>query len=410
MTRKIAFVLKGYPRLSETFIAQEILALEQRRLNIVIVSLRHPTDKSRHPVHKQIKAEVVYLPEYLYQEPRRVFRAWLAVRRRPGYAKARKTWLTDVRRDRTPNRVRRFGQALVLAHELGASVDWMHAHFLHTPASVTRYAAMISSRPWSCSAHAKDIWTIDDWEKREKLSDLEWLVTCTKANAEHLKSLAPNSDRVALVYHGLNLDRFKAPNRNDLERDGSDSTAPVRLLTVGRAVPKKGFDLLLQALAQLPDTLHWQLEQVGGGSELSKLGEMAERLGISDRISWSGAMAQPEVIKRYNNADLFVLPSRITEDGDRDGLPNVLMEAQAHAVACLSTSISGIPELIEDGRTGVLVPADNVAALSEALLRLITDPAKRTELGQAGCQRVNQSFDMNAGIDDLERRFAKDVA
>jgi len=406
MRKKLAFVLKGYPRLSETFIAQEILALEQRGLDIVIVSLRHPTDVKRHPVHESITADICYLPEYLYQEPARVIKAWWSMRGQPGYRQATKDWLRDLKRDRSSNRIRRFGQALVLAHERGSSVDWLHAHFLHTPASVTRYAATVLNKPWSCSAHAKDIWTIEDWEKREKLADMQWLVTCTKANAEHLDSLAPDRQRVSLVYHGIDLKRFQPRPKVGEQRDGSDAANPVRLLSVGRAVPKKGYDILLKALAGLPANLHWQFQHIGGGSELDSLREQADSLAIADRIEWLGAMAQPEVFQLYSSADLFVLPSRITADGDRDGLPNVLMEAQAHALSCLSTSISGIPELINDGQTGKLVASEDVDALREALEQLITQPELRERFGQAGCDRVNQVFDMNHGIDELQQRFA----
>src|SRR6266700_673298 len=145
----VAFVLKGYPRLSETFIAQEIRALEQRGLGIQIVSLRHPTDRTRHPVHGQIRAPVLYLPEYLKDEKRRVFAAWRRARLLPGYAAARRIWLADLARDPTPNRIRRFGQALVLAAELAPGVTRLHAHFLHTPASVARYCAILCGLPWS---------------------------------------------------------------------------------------------------------------------------------------------------------------------------------------------------------------------------------------------------------------------
>ena len=134
-------LLKGYPRLSETFIAQEILELERRGLPIEIVSLRHPTDKNTHPVHDEIRASVRYLPEYLYKEVGRVWRAWRAVRNLPAYKAVRGLWLADLKRDFTPNRVRRFGQALVLAAELPEEIQHLYAHFLHTPASVTRYAA-----------------------------------------------------------------------------------------------------------------------------------------------------------------------------------------------------------------------------------------------------------------------------
>src|SRR5690349_6813921 len=134
---RVAFVLKGYPRLSETFIAQEIAALERRGLEILIVSLRRPTDTRRHAVHDDIRAAVLYLPEYLLLEPWRVFRAWLRQRKTSNYKNSRNIWLRDLLRDPTPNRVRRFGQALVLADELPRDVKRLHAHFLHTPASVT---------------------------------------------------------------------------------------------------------------------------------------------------------------------------------------------------------------------------------------------------------------------------------
>jgi len=295
---------------------------------------------------------------------------------------------------------------MVLAHELGTEVDWLHAHFMHTPASVARYAATMTGLPWSCSAHAKDIWTIDDWEKREKLEDLQWLVTCTAFNASHLSELAPDDERVSLVYHGLDLTRFATAGVDDhgADRDGTGPD-PVRLLSVGRAVPKKGYDVLIAALAALPKTLAWRFTHIGGGSELEKLKAAAAAAGIEDRIEWLGAQAQTEVLARYRSADLFVLPCRITEDGDRDGLPNVLMEAQSQGLACLSTSISGVLELIEADETGVMVESENVAALTGALERLIRSPQERARLGQAGEQRVRDSFDMVHGIDDLARRF-----
>ncbi|HUQ76641.1 MAG TPA: hypothetical protein VM183_18115, partial [Burkholderiales bacterium] len=149
---RVAFVLKGYPRLSEAFIAQEIAALERCGLDIMIVSLRRPTDDRRHPVHDEIRAPVHYLPEYLYQAPLRLLRAWLRIRKKDTYRKARAIWLRDLRRDPTPNRIRRFGQALVLAAELPAHAGWLHAHFLHTPASGVAYASLLVGLPWTCSA------------------------------------------------------------------------------------------------------------------------------------------------------------------------------------------------------------------------------------------------------------------
>jgi glycosyltransferase involved in cell wall biosynthesis len=402
---RVAFVLKGYPRLSETFIAQEILALEQRGLDIQIVSLRHPTDRARHPVHGQIRAPVLYLPEYLKDEPRRVFAAWHRVRHLPGYAAARRAYLADLARDPTPNRIRRFGQALVLAAELAPDIGHLHAHFLHTPASVARYAAIISGLGWSVSAHAKDIWTSPAWEKRGKLASAQWAVTCTQSGRDHLAELAPALGRVALSYHGLDLDRFPPPPCRDGGGDGSDPACPVTVLSVGRAVEKKGYDDLVAALALLPPDLAWRFVHIGGGALAARLKRQAGRLGLDPRIEWRGARPQPEVLAACREADLFVLAAKIGKDSDRDGLPNVLMEAQSQRLACVATTLPGIAELIEDGRTGVLVPPGNPPALAASLAALIRDPARRARLGAAGEARVRREFDMRGGIAALAALF-----
>lgn len=407
MTRTVVFVLKCYPRLSETFIAQEIAALEKRGIEINIVSMRHPADEERHPIHSEIKAPVLYLPEYLHREPLRIFRAWLRQRRKPTYRAARAIWWRDFRRSPHRDRLRRFGQAIVLADELAENCRHLHAHFLHTPASVARYAAKLTSLPWSCSAHAKDIWTTTDREKAEKLNDMEWLVTCTEVARAHLSALAPNEDRVELVYHGIDFARFNAYQRAMTHKDGSDEADPLIILSVGRAVPKKGYDVLLRALGNLPTHLQWRFEHLGGGMELPKLKEQARHLGITNKIVWHGPREQKSVLQACRNADIFVLASRITEEGDRDGLPNVLLEAQSQGLACVSTRVSGIPELILDGETGLLVPQEDPAALAQAIHRMITDPATRHRLGQGGFSRVREYFSHEAGADRIAAKFSQ---
>ena len=405
----IAVVLKGYPRLSETFIAQELLALEQRGFSLALFSLRRPTDGAVHPVHAEIKAPVSYLPEYLHHGVVRVWRAWRRVRRLPGYRSAFRTWWHDMRRDFTRGRARRFGQALVLASELPGDVVHLHAHFLHTPASVTRYAALVRGLPWSCSAHAKDIWTLPEWEKREKLRNSAWTVTCTAQNAEHLRGLAGSRACVDLVYHGIDTARFPPPA--EPSRTLNDETdSPMRLLTVGRAVDKKGIDDLLHALALLPADVPWRLVHIGGGPLLPALKELARRLGLDPRVQWIGAQAQAAVLAAYRSADIFVLASRVSGDGDRDGLPNVLMEAQSQRVPCIATRVSAIPELIIHGVTGLLVEPRSPAALAQTLSRLMRDPAQRRTLGHAGFQRTTTCFSLHAGIDRLAGRFAASVA
>lgn len=401
----VAFILKGYPRLSETFIAQEIRGLERRGLDIRLVSLRHPTDAARHPIHAEIEAPVLYLPEYLKHEPGRVLRGWRAARRLPGYAAARRRWLADFRRDPTANRVRRFGQACVLAAELPADVGRLHFHFLHTPASVARYAALMRGLPFSGSAHAKDIWTTPDWDLAEKLAEADWIATCTASGAAHLRTLAPDPARVALVYHGVDLARFPPPAAIARRADG-----PVTLLSVGRLVAKKGYDDLIDALARLPADLDWRLVQIGGGDLAEPLRRRAAAAGIAGRIDWRGPQPQEAVLAALRAADLFVLASKIAADGDRDGLPNVLMEAQSQGLPVVATAVSAIPELIRDGETGRLVPPQDPAALAEALAELIADADARARLGAAGAARVRADFDAARCLDDLADRFGLESA
>jgi len=404
----IALVVKGYPRLSETFIAQEILGLEQRGLPIEIVSLRHPYDPSIHPIHEQIKARVRYLPEYLYQEPLRVLKAWWRVRCWPNYRRLRSLWLKDFRRDFTANRIRRFGQALVLAAELPASIKLLYVHYLHTPASVARYAGLLKGLPYTVSAHAKDIWTSPSWELREKLQDCRWLTTCTEANRTYLGELAPESD-VFLTYHGLDAARFPKPSER-MGVDGSDPNQPVQLLSVARLVAKKGVDTLLEALSMLPSDLHWRYVHIGGGAEKEAIKAKASDLDLVDRIDWQGAKAQADVIAAYQNADLFVLACRIADDGDRDGLPNVFMEAGSQELPVVSTAVSAVPELITDGENGLLVAPDDPASLAKALETLMRNPAQRQELGKRGRDIVLKRFSMETGLDQLTARLLAELA
>lgn len=407
--RCVAVVVKGWPRLSETFIAQEVLGLERKGLRQLVVSLRRPTDTAVHALNRQVAAAVLYLPEYLHEEPGRVLRAVLEAVAMRGFLPALGVWLADLARDPTRNRIRRFGQACVLAAERPADVAWLHSHFLHTPASVTRYAALLAGLPWSFSAHAKDIWTSPDWELRGKLASARWGVTCTATGLDRLAALAPEPGRVELLYHGLDFARFPEPPAARPPRDGGDPADPVRLLSVGRAVEKKGFDLVLEALARLPADRHWRWTHIGGGERLAALKAQATALGLGDRVEWRGAQAQDAVIAAYAGADLFVLPCRQAKDGDRDGLPNVLMEAQALALPCLATRMAAVPELIEDGVTGTLVPPDDAAALAAALERLIGDPALRARLGAAGAGRVRRDFGCDAGIGRLFARFTRGI-
>ncbi len=399
----LAVVVKGWPRLSETFIAQELVALEQAGLQFDIWSLRHPTDTKRHPLHDRLRARVHYLPEYLFDEPDRVAHARAAARALPGYGAAYDLWRADLRRDATRNRVRRFGQACVLATELPPGTRGLYSHFLHTPSSVARYAAVMRGLPWSFAAHAKDIWTSPEWEKREKLAgphSAQFGATCTAYGARHLRELAGDPAKIDLIYHGLDLSRFPDAPARPLRRPGD----PLRLLSVGRLVEKKGFDRLIAALALLPAGIDWRWTHIGGGDLLGPLQAQAQAAGIADRIDWRGACDQPEVIAAMRDADLFVLPSRIAADGDRDGLPNVLMEAASQLVPIISTAVAAIPEFIVSGTHGLLA-RDDPKELAEAIETLARDPARAQAMAEAARKRLIAEFTMQPGIDRLAARL-----
>lgn len=400
----VAFLLKGYPRLSETFITREIHALEQRGLDVRIYSLRRPTDRARHPLHDKIRAVPRYLPEYLHREPLRVLRAWRQVSRRPGHRRAWRAFMRDLRRDFTRNRARRFGQALVLTAELDSGIKHLHAHFFHTPGSVARYASLLSGLPWSCSAHAKDIWTQGEDEMREKLKTCAWLVTCTRHNAEFLSRLQSRPGQVALVYHGVDIAQFAPPGSESPSSTSQPPPRTLQLLSVGRAVPKKGYEVLLRALARIQD-LDWRFTHIGGGPLLGQLRRRAQRLGIAKRIHWRGAQASEAVLRAYRAADVFVLASCISGDGDRDGLPNVLLEAQSQRVACVATRVSGIPELIDHGETGLLAAQNDDRELARALRLLLGDAGLRAKLAAAGYKKVREEFPLQRGIDQLMEKF-----
>lgn len=406
----VAIAMKGYPRLSETFIAQELLGLQRLGLPFAIWSLRHPTDGARHMMHQEITAPLHYLPEYLHDDWPRVLRGIASALARPSIVRLLGVFLSDLARDPTRNRLRRFGQACVMARELPAGTRHLHVHYLHTPASVIRYAALSRGLSWSFSAHAKDIWTTPDWEKCEKIADAGWGVTCTRDGHAELARLADRAEKVALLYHGLDLQRFPAPPETRVPRDGSDPAEPVRFITIGRAVAKKGFDDLLAALVLLPAEPNWRLIHIGGGEMLAALKAQAEKLGLAARIEWRGPQAQDAVIAALREADLFVLPSKQAENGDRDGLPNVVMEAASQALPIVATDFAGIPEFVQHGREGLLLRPSDVTALAKALERLARDPQERATLGAAAFARLRTEFSAQAGLERIHRALLAAVA
>ena len=225
-------------------------------------------------------------------------------------------------------------------------------------------------------------------------------MTCTEANRAHLAELAPPG-KVELVYHGLDLSRF--PGKPLVQEP---KTGPLIILSVCRLVEKKGVDVLLEALARLPNEPEWRFVHAGGGPLKAAMRKKARALGIAERVTWRGALAQRELLEAYRGADIFALASRVARDGDRDGLPNVLMEAQSQGLPCVATRISAIGELVRDGVSGLLVADNDAAALAAALAALLADPARRRALGEAGEARVRAHFALEPNLERLAGKFA----
>ena len=384
---RAAIIVKGYPRLSETFVAQELLELQKHGLDFTIYSLRQPTSQEIHPIHGEITADIEYLPEYLYKDLTRLIKCWWKVRKLNTYREAISFWIKDLARDFSFNRVRRIGQAIVLSAEISSNVELLYAHFLHTPASVARYTSMLLNIPWSCSAHAIDVWTTPEWEIRDKVEHCKWIITCTKTNQKYLNKFTDDPEKIKMAYHGIDLKRFPANKKNYFK-----SNTVTRLLSVGRVVEKKGFEDLLLALSRLPKNLNWTFEHIGGGKDLNRLKKLAVSYHISEKIIWRGTCSQNEVLSSYTDADIFILASKIARNGDRDGLPNVLIEAQSQGIPCISTRVSAIPELIQDGNNGLLVEPGDVDGLCTNLGRLIESQSERKRIGISGQDLVFQEF------------------
>jgi glycosyltransferase involved in cell wall biosynthesis len=403
---RLAVVVKGFPRLSETFVARELAALEARGIDFTLHALRQPGSDAK-LVDNIVRAKPQYLPEYLRDERWRVLRAYLKARRLPGFADAWRAFRRDWPRDRGRARLRRLGQACVLATELPVSIDHIYAHFAHSPASVVRYAAKMLGITYSISAHAKDIWTAPDWDLQEKIADATFLAVCNQAGADRLKSIG-DASKVHLIRHGLPRSSMHQILRAQW-RDGRDPAAPVRLICVARAVEKKGLRTLVAALALLPKNLAYELHHIGSGPLLDDLKALAQTAGVSDKIKWLGAQAHARVMTELDESDLFVLPANVARDNDRDGIPNAILEAQGRGVPVLSARAGGIGEAVQDKVTGRLVPPSEPQALATVLAELITDPSQRAKLGLSGFSIVYERFDAEKGYDQIAELLRRNL-
>ncbi|EMG38817.1 glycosyltransferase [Desulfocurvibacter africanus PCS] len=401
MERKvIGMILKGYPRISETFISNEILQLESLGFRIHIISMREPREDFTHGNVRRIRAQVSYLPTELTTGLPRLLPPFLSLwRERPRETRTvlALAW-SRYRRTRRLATLKHLLQGAYIVRKIlpGSGITHLHAHFAHSPTSVAMFASLFSRLPFSFTAHAKDVWTQEAEQLGEKIDLARFVVTCTRANREYLTRLGSGRTPVHAVYHGIDL-RFFAPNGRLLT-----ARPPFRILTVARLTGKKGLDTVLRAIKLLRQrgfAFHYEL--VGDGEQRAQMEALVGELGLEDVVSMPGVQAHEVIREQFRQADVFVLGSRIQENGDRDGIPNVLAESMAMGVPVVATSVSALPEIVEDGITGLLVPPDDAQAMAAALERALTDQEMRQRMIPAAQKKVRQCFDNLRLIQDL---------
>jgi glycosyltransferase involved in cell wall biosynthesis len=385
----LVVLVNGFPRLSETFVLQELLELERRGLRLHVVALRRPGEVVQQDALSELRANVEYLPEAAvpYQSLRlRLAHTALFLQRRLGYLHG----LADVLA--SPEFSRSLGaRSALLAHRivrLGSPP--LYIHFAHKPATIGRLAALLAGVPYALSAHAKDIWLTPDDELARKVRDAEVVLTCTEDGRARLAALADGRTPVRLAYHGVEL---KDPSRSP--RSGETPC----VLAVGRLVEKKGHETLLLAAALLRDRgLEFTVRLVGEGPEWPRLQRLVHELRLGDRVVFLGPLTESEVQAEYERADVFALPCRKLANGDQDGIPNVILEAMAHGLPVLTTRLGGIVEAIVDGESGLLTEQDDASGLAANLGRLLEEAELRERIGEGGRRRVAARFERSANL------------
>lgn len=415
--KQIGYILRSYPRLSQTFILNEILALEQIGVSIQIFALTHPHEKIVQMQVSQVQASVHYLDDSMQarsfgrivkenvQVARRYFQGYLSsllyVASKPaidqGYA-ASSRWEC-------------FLQAVSLIccllseeERTGKKLDHLHAHFAHDPALIAYLVHRITGIPFSFTAHARDLYQVSENVLNDRIHHASAVITCCRANLEYLNRIAPSQQaKFSLVYHGVNLKEFQpalTPVPNAVPN-------PPLILSVGRLVEKKGFQDLLQALLVVkgrgqPFCCHIY----GDGPLRQSLQEWIDEHGLTDDVMLKGDRMQQELISVFQSATIFILTPFQTEDGDRDGIPNVLLEAMAVSLPVVTTEVAGIPELVEHNQTGLLYQPHDVEGVAAGIIELLNNAQKRRQLSKAASQKVAQQFDIAQAASRLKALFA----
>lgn len=404
---RVGYVLKKFPRLSETFILNEVLELQRQGVDVHVISLYPPDDGRFHAGVAELKNPVVYVPEMrLHQAFAELLRERPLVQPMLARLGDALQYLLDLGEEQgAPVLKRALAVAIAMAR---LDLHHVHAHFATIAVRTALVCRMLTGASYSFTCHAKDIYrdTVSPTEFARLLDHAAFAVTVCDANREFvLDRLAPGrGDKLMRLYNGVDLTRFVAA-------PSVASEEPPEILAVGRLVPKKGFHVLLDACAQLKRRgIVFRCVLVGDGEEKDALVAQVAELGLADVVTLTGALSHEAIVPLLQRATLACLPCIEDDQGNRDALPTTLLEALACGLPCVSTPVGGVPEIVHEGVHGHLVPQNDSASLADALARLLADPTTRARFGAAGRAHALDRFDLTRNVAMLRGRFAQALA
>ncbi len=401
-TFNIAYILLRFPHLTETFVADEVWEVQQQGVRVNLFSLLKPRQGPVQPTSKRLAEDTHYAPE-LWS-----WRLWWAqlyfLARSPSVYLA---LLTRLVRQPYPKRFlflffRRmliFLKAVSLAYELkDTSVKLVHTHFAWLSGAAAWVISKLLDIPFTVTVHAYDLYSSNDLLRLTVCSAAR-IVAISEYNKRMVLKMCPGlrEGLISVIHCGINLERFAPPAR--LSNNGQDS---LLILSVGSLIEKKGHEYLIQACQQLKaGGVNFRCTIIGQGPREELLRRLVHDWELEGRVVLAGAQPQEDVLKAYCNSDLFVLASVVASDGDRDGIPVVLMEAMAMQIPVISTRVSGIPELVRHKETGWLVPERDAMAIADAIARLANDDRLRVRLAHNGRALVEREFEIRSNVSQL---------
>lgn len=390
-----------YPRFSQTFIVNEILELERQGADLSIGSLRKPNEGLFHESFARVKTKADYFPETVFERESGHWRGQWELFREAPLRFARQVSATAIRKN--IGWLEWLQAYHVVRWAAKRRVGHVHVHFGTEEATVAMLARRLGGPTYSLTLHAFDIFR-DNVDRRlltEKINESAFTVTVCESNRQFLVNTLRDVDpsRIRVNYNGVDLTRF---------RDEGLPREPKSILTVGRLIEKKGFRYLIRAVGLLRDQgLDANLTIIGDGRDKKSLEEECEQLGLRGLVRFAGSLTQDAVRDLMQRSECFVLPCVQAKDGNVDALPTVLLESMGCGCPCISTAISGVPEIIEHEVSGLLVEPGDAESLAKSIRRVLEDAELRRRMAVKGRVRAEERFDVTRAVGTMRQWFAE---